>query len=137
MFHVKLFDKRPQNFTPTSETCTGHGPQRFCKYGQTDGEFCKILIGRALKSLNEKLIATKTGKGAGVMILFVKFLLAIVALFIILLLIDLINGLRGKPTDYAATCAFIGEGFQILGAMALGVIICSLVLVFCVMMIFG
>ncbi len=87
--------------------------------------------------LNEKLIATKTGKGAGVMILFVKFLLAIVALFIILLLIDLINGLRGKPTDYAATCAFIGEGFQILGAMALGVIICSLVLVFCVMMIFG
>ena len=38
MFHVKLFDKRPQNFTPTSETCTGRGLQRFCKYGQTDSK---------------------------------------------------------------------------------------------------
>lgn len=71
------------------------------------------------------------------MILFIKFMLAIVALFIILLFIDLINGLRGKPTNYAETCAFIGEGFQILGAMVLGVAFCSLALVFCVMMIVG
>jgi hypothetical protein len=85
--------------------------------------------------LNEKVIATKTGQGADIMILFIKVMLAIVALFILLLFTDLINGLRGKPTNYAETCAVIGEGFQFLGAMALGVISCSLVLVFCVMMI--
>ena len=71
------------------------------------------------------------------MIFFVKFLLAILALFIILMFIDIINGMRGKPSDYTGTFAFIGEGIQILGAIGLGVIICGLALLFCFIVIFG
>ena len=100
-----------------------------------DSEILYNLSRGSGQTLNEKLIATKTGQGADIMILFIKVMLVIVALFILLLLTDLINGLRGKPTNYAETCAVIGEGFQFLGAMALGVIFCSLVLLFCVMMI--
>ena len=36
MFHVKLSDKRPQKFTPTSETRTGRGLQRISKSVQMD-----------------------------------------------------------------------------------------------------
>ena len=71
------------------------------------------------------------------MILFIKVLLAIVAFFILLLFIDLINNIRGKPSDYAGTCAFICEGFQILSAAALGVFICGLALLLCGIVIFG
>ena len=71
------------------------------------------------------------------MILFIKFMLAIVALFIILMFIDIINGLRGKPSDYTGTFAFVCEGFQILASIGLGVIICSFVLIFCFVAIFG
>ena len=49
MFHVKLFDKKSQNFTPTSEASTGNGLQRVCKYRQMDS---KILynVSRGLGS---------------------------------------------------------------------------------------
>lgn len=38
MFHVKRFDKKAKNFTPTSVIHTESGLQRFCKYGQMDIE---------------------------------------------------------------------------------------------------
>lgn len=70
------------------------------------------------------------------MILFIKLMLAIVALFILLLFIDLINGLRGKPSDYAGNVAFVCEGIQFMSAFALGLIILVTLLFFCVMFIF-
>ncbi len=71
------------------------------------------------------------------MILFLKFFMALVAFFIILVFIDLINAIRGRPSNYTETCAFISEGFQFLCAMALGVFFCGLALLFCGLFIFG
>ena len=71
------------------------------------------------------------------MVLFIKVMMAIVIGFILLLLIDLINGLRGEPSDYAGNVAFVGEGIQFLSAFALGIIVLVMILFFCVMFIFG
>ena len=71
------------------------------------------------------------------MILFIKVLLAVVAGFILLIFIDLINGLRGKPTDYAGDCAFLGEGIQIMSVFALGILVLGLAFFACTLFIFG
>ncbi len=62
------------------------------------------------------------------MVLFIKVILAVIAGFILLVFIDLINGLRGKPTDYAGDCALIGEGVQLMSVFALAIIVLSLAL---------
>ena len=62
------------------------------------------------------------------MVLFIKVILAVIAGFILLVFIDLINGLRGKPTDYARDGALIGEGVQLMSVFALAIIVLSLAL---------
>lgn len=71
------------------------------------------------------------------MVLFIKVMLAIIVGFILLVFIDLINGLRGKPTDYARDGALIGEGVQLMSAFALAIIVMGLALFLIAFFIFG
>jgi hypothetical protein len=71
------------------------------------------------------------------MVLFIKIMLAVIAGSILLVFIDLINGLRGKPTDYAGDGALIGEGVQLMSVFALAIIVLSLALFLIAFFIFG
>lgn len=71
------------------------------------------------------------------MVLFIKVMLAVIVGFILLVFIDLINGLRGKQTDYAGEGALIGEGVQLMSAFALAIIVMGLALFLIAFFIFG